>query len=159
MKAERIDEYHKGSHHFYGALVVVHYLDDAAKDPKWGTFNADIAMDYYKKAMELVKERYGENIQVLMGMPDLVVRVAEQSAQADGAECVCKNHTDNDGWRCNVCGLLSPHRQSTDVPTKGVYCRNCEDTIEYNEMKPFRRDDDAVDMLCPGCDVVLVEGE
>jgi hypothetical protein len=29
----------------------------------------------------------------------------------DGAECVCENHTDNDGWRCNVCGLLSPHRQ------------------------------------------------
>lgn len=30
---------------------------------------------------------------------------------ADGAECVCENHTDNDGWRCNVCGLLSPHRR------------------------------------------------
>lgn len=42
---------------------------------------------------------------------------------------------------------------------KGVYCRNCEDTIEFSEMKPFRRDDDAVDMLCPGCDKVLVGGE
>jgi len=30
---------------------------------------------------------------------------------ADSAECVCENHTDNDGWRCNVCGLLSPHRR------------------------------------------------
>ena len=29
----------------------------------------------------------------------------------DGAECVCENHTDNDGWSCTVCGLLSPHRQ------------------------------------------------
>jgi len=42
---------------------------------------------------------------------------------------------------------------------KGVYCRNCQCLVEYGEMKPFRKDDDTVDMLCNGCDAVLVEGE
>lgn len=36
MKAERIDEYHKNNSNFYGKLVVVHYLDEAQKDTKWG---------------------------------------------------------------------------------------------------------------------------
>lgn len=41
----------------------------------------------------------------------------------------------------------------------GVYCRLCQDIITYSEMKSWRKDDDTVDMLCPGCDSVLVEGE
>ena len=41
----------------------------------------------------------------------------------------------------------------------GIYCRLCQDTITYSEMKPFRKDDDTVEMLCTGCDSVLVEGE
>ena len=46
-----------------------------------------------------------------------------------------------------------------DETRKGVYCRNCEAVIEFGEMKPFRKDDDTVDMLCSGCDETLVEGE
>lgn len=42
---------------------------------------------------------------------------------------------------------------------KGVYCRNCCAVIGFGEMKPYRKDDDTVDMLCSGCDSVLVEGE
>lgn len=42
---------------------------------------------------------------------------------------------------------------------KGVYCKYCEFLVEYGDMKPWRKDDDTVDMLCPGCDYVLVEGE
>jgi hypothetical protein len=76
MKAERIDEYHKSGCHFTGKLAVVHYLDDAKNDPKWGTFGGQISLDYLDKAMALVKERYGANVEVLLSMPDLVVRVA-----------------------------------------------------------------------------------
>lgn len=46
-----------------------------------------------------------------------------------------------------------------ESPRKGVYCRNCEDLIEYSEMKPRRKDDDSVEMLCPDCGATLVEGE
>lgn len=46
-----------------------------------------------------------------------------------------------------------------DKTVKGVYCRNCEAIIEFSEMKPYRKDDDTVDMLCSGCDETLVEGE
>jgi|CXWL01.1.fsa_nt_gi hypothetical protein len=42
---------------------------------------------------------------------------------------------------------------------KGVPCKYCEILVEYGDMKPWRKDDDTVDMLCPGCDCVLVEGE
>lgn len=45
------------------------------------------------------------------------------------------------------------------LPKNGVYCRFCQDTIKYSEMRPWRKDDDTVDMLCPGCDTVLIEGE
>lgn len=76
MQAERFDEYHKGSSHFHGKLAVVHYLQDAQKDPKWGTFGADISLNYLDKAMELIKERYGEKVEVLQSIPDLVVRIA-----------------------------------------------------------------------------------
>ena len=76
MKAERIDEYHKSGCHFTGKLVVVHYLDDAKNDQKWGAFGAGVSLDYLDKAMALVKERYGANVEVLLSMPDLVVRVA-----------------------------------------------------------------------------------
>ena len=42
---------------------------------------------------------------------------------------------------------------------KGVYCKRCEFLVEYSDMKSWRKDDETVDMLCPGCDSVLVEGE
>ena len=42
---------------------------------------------------------------------------------------------------------------------KGVYCKYCEFLVEYSDMKSWRKDDETVDMLCPGCDSVLVEGE
>lgn len=42
---------------------------------------------------------------------------------------------------------------------KEVYCRNCTDLILFSEMRPFRKDNDVVDMLCPGCGATLVEGE
>ena len=42
---------------------------------------------------------------------------------------------------------------------KGVPCKYCEILVEYSDMKPWRKDDDTVDMLCPGCDCVLVEGK
>ena len=46
-----------------------------------------------------------------------------------------------------------------EQPRKGIYCRNCEDVIEYSEMKHWGKDDETVDMLCPDCGAVLVEGE
>lgn len=46
------------------------------------------------------------SVQVLID--DLII---VRDSIAGGAECICENHTDNDGWRCNVCGLLSPHRK------------------------------------------------
>jgi len=45
------------------------------------------------------------------------------------------------------------------INQKGVYCKYCEFLVEYSDMKPWRKDDDTVDMLCPGCDSVLAEGE
>lgn len=75
MKAQRIDEYHKGSANYYGKLVVVHYLDDAMQDPKYGAFSgAEISLDYLAKAKKLIRERY-ENFTVLQDVPDLVVRI------------------------------------------------------------------------------------
>lgn len=43
--------------------------------------------------------------------------------------------------------------------TGGVYCKRCEFLVKYGDMKSWRKDDETVDMLCPGCDSVLVEGE
>ena len=52
---------------------------------------------------------------------------------------------------------VEKHIESTRK--KGVPCKYCEILVEYGDMKPWRKDDDTVDMLCPGCDCVLVEGE
>lgn len=46
-----------------------------------------------------------------------------------------------------------------DKTVRGIYCRNCDCIIEFSEMKPWGKDDDTVDMLCPDCGEVLVEGE
>lgn len=51
---------------------------------------------------------------------------------------------------------------SSDTPKvirDGIYCRLCCVVIEFGKMKPWRKDDDTLDLLCPGCDSVLVEGE
>lgn len=52
-------------------------------------------------------------------------------------------------------------QKGDNVPdrTRGIYCHNCDDLILWNEMKPWKKDDDTLDMLCPGCDAVLIEGE
>jgi hypothetical protein len=42
---------------------------------------------------------------------------------------------------------------------KGVYCVLCTGVVGFSDMRPFRKDDDTVDMLCPGCGTVLVAGE
>ena len=78
MKAQRIDEYYKHGCHFFGKLVVVDYLETAQQDQRWGKFNAGISLDYLIKATALVKERYGENIEVLLSVPDLVVRIKQE---------------------------------------------------------------------------------
>jgi hypothetical protein len=75
MKTQRFDEYHKHGCHFDGKLVVVNYYEDMTKDPKWGTFNADLTYKYMGLAARLVKEKYGEPKRVLLGMPDYVVEV------------------------------------------------------------------------------------
>ena len=38
-----------------------------------------------------------------------------------------------------------------------VFCKSCQDYIRRPEMKRWVRDDETVDLLCPGCDAVLVE--
>lgn len=43
--------------------------------------------------------------------------------------------------------------------SKGIHCKVCECLIEFDDMKPWRKDDETVDLLCPWCDSVLVEGE
>lgn len=75
METKRVDEYHKHGCHFYGKLVVVDYMEDVKKDPKWGTFNAGVTFDYLEKAQALVQEKYGENVKVLLSIPELVVRL------------------------------------------------------------------------------------
>jgi len=45
------------------------------------------------------------------------------------------------------------------VREQGRYCRYCEISVKYQDMKPYRKDNEAVDMLCPGCDSVLIIGE
>lgn len=40
---------------------------------------------------------------------------------------------------------------------EGVYCRNCDDYIERKEMKRWVKDDDTIDLLCPGSDETLIE--
>ena len=77
MERKRINEYHKYGCHFHGKLVVISYMDDAKKDNQWGTFNAGVSLDYYSKALSLVKETYGENIEVLLGVPELGIRIKD----------------------------------------------------------------------------------
>ena len=55
--------------------------------------------------------------------------------------------------------LSMPVGRVVQTDRKGVYCKYCEFLVEYGDMKPWRKDDDTVEMLCPGCDSVLVEGE
>lgn len=55
--------------------------------------------------------------------------------------------------------ILEVTKQGTKSKPGGLYCRVCEDFIEFREMMPWHKDDDTVDLLCPGCDGVLVEGE
>jgi hypothetical protein len=74
-------------------------------------------------------------------------------------------------WGCSECDAVWPiyrltcacgnprPREIGKKQRNGIYCRNCEDVIDFGEMKPFMRDDDVLDMLCPGCDETLVRGE
>lgn len=75
MKAERFDGYHKNGCHFEGKLVVVHYLDDAQKDPKWGTFGAELTWDYMAKAKQLIQDRGYQVKRVCLAIPDYVVEI------------------------------------------------------------------------------------
>ncbi len=59
----------------------------------------------------------------------------------------------------NRCFSALDWARGKDKTRKSVYCRNCDCYVEFGEMKPYRKDDDTVDMLCNGCDAVLVEGE
>lgn len=76
MVSKRVDEFHKHGCHFFGKLVVVEYQEDMQNDPKWGTFNAGLTFEYLEKASALIKEKYGETVEVLLSVPSLVVRVA-----------------------------------------------------------------------------------
>jgi hypothetical protein len=75
MEAKRFEEYHKHNCNFYGKLAVVDYMEDAKQDPKWGTFNAGLTFYYLAKAQDIIKERYGGDVEVLLSIPSLVVRL------------------------------------------------------------------------------------
>lgn len=38
-----------------------------------------------------------------------------------------------------------------------VFCRPCDDFIRQDEMIKTTRDDETIDLVCPGCGAVLVE--
>lgn len=75
METKRIDEYHKHGCHFFGNLVTVDYATDMQKDKNWGNFGANVSIDYWLKAKALVREKYGDNFEELLAIPELVVRL------------------------------------------------------------------------------------
>lgn len=75
MKAQRFDDYIKNGSHFHGLLVVVRYLEDVQKDPRWGTFGAELTYEYLDKAKQLVKDRGYNVVEELLHIPDYVVRI------------------------------------------------------------------------------------
>jgi len=76
MDAKRVDEYHKHGCNFYGKLVVVEYMEDLQKDPKWGAFNSGLSLDYAEKAKNLVRERQYNVKKELLALPAYVVEIA-----------------------------------------------------------------------------------
>ena len=62
-----------------------------------------------KSRVAILVEERNELLRKVFELEEQVRRLTQRAL--DGAECVWENHTDNDGWRCNVCGLLSPHRK------------------------------------------------
>ena len=83
MNRRRIDGYHKHGSHFYGKLVIFDFMEDAKKDKRWGTFGAEVSYDYLAKAKALAKELYGEEIQVLQDIPELVIRIEEDKDESN----------------------------------------------------------------------------
>lgn len=75
MKTERITEYNNHGCRFVGNLILVSYYEDMTKDPKWGSFNANLTFDYYDKAISLIKKEYGDKIQVMLSIPECVVKI------------------------------------------------------------------------------------
>ncbi len=69
--------------------------------------------------------------------------------------------------RCGNCGASGPNdlteKRAVNMwnlrRANGIFCRLCGVLVEFGKMKPWRKDDDTLDLLCPGCDSVLVEGE
>ena len=56
-------------------IVRVDYWEDLKKDPKYGTFGAELTYDYLKKAQDLVVAKYGNDVEVLQALPVLIVRI------------------------------------------------------------------------------------
>jgi Zn finger protein HypA/HybF involved in hydrogenase expression len=54
-------------------------------------------------------------------------------------------------------GWFAEAARQAELRRGSVYCKNCDDFIKRDEMKRYTRDDETVDLLCPGCDSVLVE--
>jgi hypothetical protein len=75
MEAKRFDEFHKHGCNFSGKLVVVDYLADMEKDPRWGTYNAGLTFDYLAKAKQLVKDKGYDVVLELLSIPEYVVMV------------------------------------------------------------------------------------
>lgn len=75
METKRFEEYHKHGCNFYGKLVVVEYMEDLRKDPKYGTFGAEITFDYMAKAKKMVEEKGYDVKRVLLSIPEYVVEI------------------------------------------------------------------------------------
>lgn len=75
MEAVKVESYNKYGCKFFGDLVVVDYLEDMKKDPKYGQWGAMVTFDYSEKAKQLVYDTYGDKFEVLLSIPELVVRL------------------------------------------------------------------------------------
>jgi hypothetical protein len=75
MEAKRFDEFHRFGCNFYGALVVVDYIQDMMNDPKMGTFNGGVSLDYVEKAKKLVSDKGYKVKRELLHLPVYVVEI------------------------------------------------------------------------------------
>ena len=57
----------------------------------------------------------------------------------------------------SVSDWLKEAARQAELNKGRVYCRNCEVFVHRPEMKRWNKDDETIDLLCPGCDTVLVE--
>ena len=60
------------------------YVKDIKRDPRYGQFGTNVFDDYLDKAEKFVRDSYGD-VEVLLGIPDLVCRLPEEFEKISSA--------------------------------------------------------------------------